>query len=56
MWAIEGVLINLMYKKFSKTNPEKVKYPKLCFLVYPLTVVLILGIVYEIYYNLNLAF
>lgn len=56
MWATEGILINLMYNKFYKANPGKVKYPKLCCLVYPLTVILILGIVYEIYHNLNLVF
>lgn len=50
MWAIEAILINLMYKKFAFNNPEKIKYPKLRFLVYPLIIFFVLGIFFEIYY------
>ncbi len=50
MWASEAILINLMYKKFAFAFPDKVKYPKLRFLVYPLIIIFMLGIFYEIYY------
>lgn len=52
-WATEAILINLMYKKFSFANPEKIKYPKLRLLIYPLILFFILGIFFEVYYFFN---
>ncbi len=53
MWAIEAILINLMYRKFSFANPQKIKYPKLRFLIYPLILFFVFGIILELYYFLN---
>ncbi len=50
MWAGEAIIINLMYRKFYLKNPEKIKYPKLRFLVFPLIIFFALGIFFEIYY------
>ena len=47
MWATEGILINLMYKKLPF---ERLKYPRLRHLAYPLIIIFLLGIIYEIYY------
>ncbi|MDD3072677.1 MAG: aromatic amino acid transport family protein [Candidatus Pacebacteria bacterium] len=55
MWAMEAILINLMYRKFSIQSPEKIRYPKLKSLVFPIIVFFLLGIFFEIYYFFNQA-
>ncbi len=50
MWATEAIIINLMYKKFSSENPEKIRYPKLKVLIYPLILFFFFGILLEAYY------
>lgn len=48
--GIEGILIILMYRKVVLKAPEKIKKKKFRFLTYPLILIFILGIIYQIIY------